>query len=413
MKKGIVFLFTFFLAFLLLGKNAEAASPSIYIDGEKISVSTSVVNGNTLVPLRTIAEKLGLEVGWNQSTQMTTVSHPHRPITVYHKVGTKYVSVYEFGSQFGEANDLSVASVVQNGVTYVPIRFFENFDAHVNWDGTNNRIDVYSYELKMNQYLILTSLSYNNLNSYANNQTTLNNIIPYLSGGYKSDFKNVNDKLYIYTNYTANEFASNEMLMKEWVVKTILTRNDFATSTEYTNYLNSGFTGYAFRNIRTNEVVIAYRGTNFKSWADWEANKSSLIDKSNKQKPYALQLFRKSLSGADKVTIVGHSLGGNLAQGVAAYYPYNYDSMVTFNAFGSGIDAPGTEYDKATNYVISTDPVKAARTHYGGVISYKIRAYPDDEFLAAHSLFNFYSYYFKADSKYWSNGYGVPYESLR
>lgn len=409
MKKVLGFLFSLSLVFLFLGNNAEAASPSVYIDGKSLTVSTATVNNSTLVPLRAITEKLGLTVSWNQSTQTITVTHPHRSLKVIHKIGTTYSHRYVNGAQDGGAKYMATESVVQDGITYVPIRFFENLDAEVYWNGSANRIDVYSYELKMNQYLILASLAYNKLDSYANNATTLNNVIPELTVGYKKQFDLVKSKLYIYTDYTTHSDFASEMLMKDWVVKTLLKKEDFATTEAYNKYLNSGFTGYAFRNIKTNEVVIAYRGSD--TTIDWTSNAESYATASHQQKPYALQLFTKALSGTTgKVTIVGHSLGGNLAQGVAAYYPYNYDKMVTFNAYGSGL-TPSTnaEYAKATNYVIDADIVKDFRNHYGKVIKYKVRPYASSSLGDAHRLFNFYSYYFKANSKYWNlDDYGVP-----
>ncbi|MFF2179435.1 stalk domain-containing protein [Lysinibacillus sp. NPDC058147] len=408
MKKSVILLFSLCLAFLFLGERAEAATPSVYIDGRNIPVSTATRDNSTLVPLRIISEKLGLTVKFDENSKTIIVSHPFQKWELHHTVGTKTTTRYENGYQSG-TNQMNTVSLVENGVTYVPIRFFEGLDAQVNWDSAKNRIDVYSYELKMNQYLILTSLAYNKLENYADNQTTLDKIFPQLSVGYDRIFNDVKNRLWIYTDYTPEEFAS-EMLMGDWVVKTVLTKSDFSTDSEYTKYKNSGFTGYTFRNIRTKEVVISYRGTDgFTSLDDWYANKESFINKSNTQKPYALQLFLKSISNGGYITIVGHSLGGNLAQGVASYYPNNYNKMVTFNALGSGLSANSTEFKKATNHVINVDPVKALRSHYGKVISYQIRKSNNNIVgIDAHELFNFYSYFFKSNSKYWTNGYGVP-----
>jgi len=51
------------------------------------------------------------------------VTHPHRSLKVIHKVGTTYSYRYVNEAQDGGARHMNTASVVQDGITYVPIDF--------------------------------------------------------------------------------------------------------------------------------------------------------------------------------------------------------------------------------------------------------------------------------------------------
>jgi len=84
------------------------------------------------------------------------------------------------------------------------------------------------------------------------------------------------------------------------------------------NDSNTGFSARAFRNVLTGEVVVSYRGSDDRK--DWTG---SNVDLFFQQKPETLQLAVKfynevkdTFGGTPIVT--GHSLGGALAQLVAA-----------------------------------------------------------------------------------------------
>lgn len=378
---------------------AQANTTTIYIDGTKLNVATATKNGATLVPLRAVSEKLGLKVKYN-SDGTIVIEHPHRPVVVTHKVESTSATQYYDGVQKA-TKTFTTPSVLQNGTTYVPIRFVELLDAQVHWDAATSTVNVYSYELKMNQYTIMASLAYNaDLKNFANGKTKVTTMIPELSGGYKSIFANVKKHFSIYTTDTPTAFAK-KMGMEDWVVKK--------------QSMNSnGFKGASFYNTKTGEVAIAYAGS--EDLSDYAADVISyfssdwLKNVSNPQKEQARSLFLDTYKAGTSVTLIGHSLGGNLAQGVAAYYPNNYNKLVTFNAYGSGLTpTKSVEYQKATNYVIKGDIVQGLRSQYGTRIAFLQRQTNNTD-PKKHSMYNFYSYFFTADSKYWTaTNYGIPY----
>lgn len=393
MKKLLLSLGLMVLAFFCISIDAKAAtSPVIYVDGKKITGSSITVNGTTLVPIREIAEKIGLEVLWNQSTQTVTFKHPYRKGIVTHKIGTKNITLNVNGVYKNKT--LAAASVVKNGTSYLPIRLFESFDAQVYWSGNENRIDVYSYELKTSQYVMFSGLAYNKIDHLVGK--SLSTIVSKLSStgstGLYRDLKMTQAYLGMYK------------ITKSGITPSTLIGADYLYATEWKlidKEVNSftGFQGFVFQNNRTKEIVFAFRGS--EEAADWVHNGVALKYSFNLQKANAYRLFSRNAGKSDNITVVGHSLGGYLAQAVAINYPHNFDKVVTFNAFGND---KKSNTKNVMNYRIASDPVSAIQTQYGRSTSFFIRKYKDDfKMPAAHSLFNFYSYFYPAKTKYWLN----------
>jgi hypothetical protein len=97
----------------------------------------------------------------------------------------------------------------------------------------------------------------------------------------------------------------------------------------------SGFFGAAFR--KTDEVIVAYRGTEPDSLGDWIADAafaSRLLERLNPQIGDAVDLFRAvQAEYPDAIlTITGHSLGGGLAQKAAMSFNI---PATTFNGPGA------------------------------------------------------------------------------
>jgi hypothetical protein len=140
----------------------------------------------------------------------------------------------------------------------------------------------------------------------------------------------------------------------------------------------TGFQATAYQNKVTNEVIIAYRGTEF----DREAKQDGLADAAMTFKGTNVQAaestaFTQRVIDAAKanaeltkqpvnVTVTGHSLGGTLAEINAYKFGLHGE---TFNAFGAaglamGIPAGGNQ---VIDNVRATDVVSAASPHFGQV----------------------------------------------
>lgn len=102
---------------------------SVKLDGTvlEFDVQPQIINGRTMVPLRTIFEALGAEVGWNEITSTVTATKPG------------YTVVLTINSPVMKVNDqkktMDVSPILINDRTLIPARFVaEAFDCTVDWD---------------------------------------------------------------------------------------------------------------------------------------------------------------------------------------------------------------------------------------------------------------------------------------
>ncbi|MFP7486332.1 stalk domain-containing protein [Priestia filamentosa] len=392
--------------------NAATTPPKIYVNGSLLRLTSKpiVKNGTTLIPVRQVAEAIGLTVVFNSSTNTITFKHPYRSAKVNHKIGTD--SVYADGKYKG----LQAPSIERNGVTYVPIRLFEAFDATVFWDANKNSIYVYSYELKQLQAVVFSNLAYSNaLRSYKEG-TDLKEI-NFNKLGIRKSFEDVQSLLGIYVvnkedPLPVDSFLKDYVHIDEWELVTYLKEEDFANESSFKTMQNSKFKGYVFRNYKTNEYMISFAGTEIDEPGDVAADYSIMTRRVNSQKKYAYQLFQKITKEKSKPTIylTGHSLGGNLAQATARNFPHNYKQAYTFNAYGINDETKDQYSKKVINSRVYADPISAQYVQYGRTYIFKVRTYKDKYLFSAHKIFNFYGYYLLPNTKYWNKSdFPVPY----
>lgn len=146
----------------------------------------------------------------------------------------------------------------------------------------------------------------------------------------------------------------------------------------------TGFQGTAYRRIDTNEVVIAYRGTEFgrEPVHDGGVDAGMVLTGVNLQ-AHDAAAFTQRVLDAEKidaevnhhpmqVTVTGHSLGGTLAEIEAAKFGLKGE---TFNAYGAaslfGVPEGGNQ---VIDHVRAGDVVSAASPHFG-----EVRIYADQK----------------------------------
>ncbi len=141
----------------------------------------------------------------------------------------------------------------------------------------------------------------------------------------------------------------------------------------------TGYHGTVYQDLKTNDVIVAHRGTEglTTDWKDAITDAEMVLNRKNGQAQAAVNLTKIAMEKLDDfhnknprlpkptLTHTGHSLGGALAQICAHYYGHH---GVTFNAYGAAslgrIPQGGNE---VLNYVKASDPVAAASPHYGKV----------------------------------------------
>lgn len=121
------------VALFFVGTGLVGAAPSqevnVTIDGEKkvFNQPAMMHSGSVMVPMRAIFEELGAELHWNETTRTVTASKGD--ISVQLTVN-KLVALVN-----GEEVTLNAEPIVQNGATFVPLRFIsESLGGSASWD---------------------------------------------------------------------------------------------------------------------------------------------------------------------------------------------------------------------------------------------------------------------------------------
>ena len=112
-------------------------SQKISVFGREIQndVAPKIVNDRTMLPIRIVAESLGGTVTWNGELQRVTIQKGADVILITIGADTAYVN--------GTAVKLDAAAFVENGRTYLPLRFVsETLGAQVVWNEAEKTVTI-------------------------------------------------------------------------------------------------------------------------------------------------------------------------------------------------------------------------------------------------------------------------------
>ena len=134
MKKFILFI-TLFTA-LIFSQSAFAAvgEITVTVDGETLNtpIPEQIVNGRTMLPMRSIFEKLGAVVIWVDSDKLIFATKGNTFITL--KIGVPQMSVQTTESTENKVTELDTAPFIENDYTLVTVRAVaESLNANVEW----------------------------------------------------------------------------------------------------------------------------------------------------------------------------------------------------------------------------------------------------------------------------------------
>jgi uncharacterized protein YbaP (TraB family) len=141
MKKiSAVLLSLFLLTSAYSSAQAAEKSVSVKLNGEQVQFSNSapiIEKGVTLVPLRPLLEKLGVQVKWDQATR--TVSGSKEGLTFSLKIGSTNATAN------GKTVKLDAVPKQIKNVTYVPLRFAaETTGYQVAWNQSQRQVSLTS-----------------------------------------------------------------------------------------------------------------------------------------------------------------------------------------------------------------------------------------------------------------------------
>lgn len=146
------------------------------------------------------------------------------------------------------------------------------------------------------------------------------------------------------------------------------------------NNRSTGYHGTVYQDVRSNEIIVAHRGTEpvLDDWLDAYVDWKMVSNSVNYQAADSEKLTRMALEKAEEfhrknpnlpkpsITHVGHSLGGAHVEIQA--YRFGHEG-VTFNGYGAvGMRGVRQGDGDVTNYAKAADVVSAANAHYGKVI---------------------------------------------
>ena len=93
-------------------------------------------NSRTMVPLRAVADALGLSVNWNGTAREASFSYGSR--TISFPINSAYAR-----TEGGGSIQMDTAAVIVNDRTYAPVRYLaEYFGFNVGWDGTARNVVI-------------------------------------------------------------------------------------------------------------------------------------------------------------------------------------------------------------------------------------------------------------------------------
>ena len=98
-------------------------------------VAPIIKDGRTVLPIKLVAATLGAEVSWDQAAQAVTIQSEDTTIVL--TIGKTTASVD------GEAVELAVPAFIENGRTYLPVRFVSEYlGANVAWDDATRTVTI-------------------------------------------------------------------------------------------------------------------------------------------------------------------------------------------------------------------------------------------------------------------------------
>lgn len=107
------------------------------LDGRLLvfDVEPKIINGRTLVPIRSISEALNLNINWDQNTRTVSIKDAKKQIIL--KIDDTACSVN------GSSTIIDAPPVIIKGRTFVPLRFISNIIGYnIKWDSDTRTISI-------------------------------------------------------------------------------------------------------------------------------------------------------------------------------------------------------------------------------------------------------------------------------
>ena len=137
MKKLILFLLTLFICLFVCVAVSASDNIKLYVNGDKIvtDVSPVIVNGRTLVPARSVFEKLGAEVKWVAARQQILITSDAIRIVLNIGSDKAYINNRPVG--------IDIPPEIFESRTFIPVRFVvEKLGHEVMWNDKERAVYI-------------------------------------------------------------------------------------------------------------------------------------------------------------------------------------------------------------------------------------------------------------------------------
>lgn len=130
---------------LIVSANAFADSEiSVLLNGEKVEFDNAkpiIYEERTLIPIRSVFEKLDWEVSWDSNQKMAIISNATTIISI--TIEDNDMQVYDIAADMQETVALDVPAMIINDSTMIPLRAVcEALGTEVNWNGNTKTVYI-------------------------------------------------------------------------------------------------------------------------------------------------------------------------------------------------------------------------------------------------------------------------------
>jgi len=215
-----------------------------FADNQPFVIQGKVVQERLLVPVRTVSAGLGAEVIWNQTAKTITVLQGDTEVLL--KINSNTVMLD------GKEMTIDVPAQIEQGVTYVPIRFVsQTLGGTVAWDASNRTADI---SLDGKQVRVATESTFNNSKLP---QSTVNTLIK--KANEATDLSAFSQIRAHFKPYFTDSFINKLIQQKGLKIKTTFTETAFSYSADKAGYItqtstNADNTAYAVER----RIVLIY-----------------------------------------------------------------------------------------------------------------------------------------------------------
>ncbi|MDO4532028.1 MAG: copper amine oxidase N-terminal domain-containing protein, partial [Bacillota bacterium] len=128
-----------------MGTTALAGEVKVVVNDNAVvwtDAKPMIKEDRTLVPLRAIANALGLEVAWDAVARQASFTDGKTKV-VFELNSKEYVVFQDAAAEQGETVQMDTAAISENGRTYAPAKYLaQAFGYTVGWDKETRTVEI-------------------------------------------------------------------------------------------------------------------------------------------------------------------------------------------------------------------------------------------------------------------------------